>query len=64
MSLLSRVLFKLENETQKANSVKYDHNQLISRKDIVVFIEVQTGDYFDEDDIIRYEDAYMRSMNN
>ena len=27
----------------------------------VHFIEVQTGDYFDEDDIIRYEDDYMRS---
>lgn len=27
----------------------------------VVFIEVQTGDYFGEDDIIRYEDDYGRS---
>ena len=27
----------------------------------VQFIEVQTGDYFGEDDIIRYEDDFMRS---
>ena len=26
----------------------------------VHFIEVQTGDYFEEDDIIRYEDDYER----
>ena len=25
------------------------------------FIEVQTGTYFGEDDIVRYEDDYMRS---
>ena len=28
--------------------------------DIVQFIEVQTGTYFGEDDIIRYEDDYKR----
>ena len=28
--------------------------------DIVQFIEVQTGTYFGEDDIIRYEDDYER----
>lgn len=27
----------------------------------LTFIEVQTGDYFGEDDIIRYEDIYGRS---
>ncbi|MCP4131504.1 MAG: cupin domain-containing protein [bacterium] len=27
----------------------------------MVFIEVQTGDYFGEDDIIRYEDDFGRS---
>jgi mannose-6-phosphate isomerase-like protein (cupin superfamily) len=26
----------------------------------VVFIEIQTGDYFGEDDIVRYEDDYSR----
>ena len=29
--------------------------------EIVTFIEVQTGTYFGEDDIIRLEDDYMRS---
>lgn len=29
-------------------------------QDHVVFIEVQTGDYFDEDDITRYSDDYGR----
>lgn len=29
-------------------------------KEPVVLIEVQTGDYFGEDDIIRYEDDYGR----
>lgn len=28
--------------------------------EILVFIEIQTGDYFDEDDIIRLEDDYNR----
>jgi mannose-6-phosphate isomerase-like protein (cupin superfamily) len=27
----------------------------------VVFIEVQTGTYFGEDDIVRYEDDYGRA---
>lgn len=27
----------------------------------VIFIEIQTGDYFGEDDIIRYQDDYKRS---
>ena len=29
--------------------------------DLVQFIEVQTGDYFGEDDIIRIEDDYKRN---
>jgi mannose-6-phosphate isomerase len=33
--------------------------QNISKKNLV-FIEIQTGDYFDEDDIIRLEDDYNR----
>ncbi len=28
--------------------------------DEVVFIEIQTGDYFGEDDIVRFEDDYGR----
>lgn len=29
--------------------------------DSLIFIEVQTGTYFGEDDIVRYEDVYGRS---
>ena len=29
-------------------------------KDKLVFIEIQTGEYFGEDDIIRYQDIYGR----
>ena len=32
--------------------------------EILVFIEVQTGDYFGEDDIVRYEDDYGREGTN
>jgi len=31
-----------------------------SPKDILVFIEIQTGEYFGEDDIERFEDDYVR----
>ncbi len=31
-----------------------------SDKEDLVFIEIQTGEYFGEDDIIRYEDDYNR----
>ena len=31
-----------------------------SQSETLIFIEVQTGDYFGEDDIIRYEDDYGR----
>ena len=30
-------------------------------EELMVFIEVQRGDYLGEDDIIRYDDAYQRS---
>ena len=29
----------------------------------ITLIEVQTGDYFGEDDIIRYDDAYARNAD-
>lgn len=31
--------------------------------EILKFIEVQTGDYFGEDDIVRIEDDYQRAKN-
>ena len=37
------------------------HRAWNKTKEIVQFIEVQTGTYFGEDDIERYEDDYMRS---
>ena len=33
----------------------------ISNKDPLVFIEIQTGNYFGEDDIVRLEDRYGRT---
>ena len=33
-------------------------------KEILKFIEIQTGEYFGEDDIIRYSDDYGRSDTN
>ena len=33
------------------------------KKQILKFIEVQTGEYFGEDDIVRYEDDYGRTKN-
>jgi len=36
------------------------HRAWNKTEDIVQFIEVQTGTYFGEDDIIRYEDDYER----
>jgi mannose-6-phosphate isomerase len=36
------------------------HRIINETEDILVFIEVQTGTYFGEDDIIRLEDDYGR----
>ena len=33
-------------------------------KELLVFIEVQTGTYFGEDDIVRLEDDYKRAEDN
>ncbi|MQG22449.1 MAG: cupin domain-containing protein, partial [SAR202 cluster bacterium] len=33
-------------------------------EEIVVIIEVQIGDYIEEDDIIRYEDQYNRTSED
>lgn len=38
-----------------------DHRAENVGDDAVVFVEVQTGDYFGEDDIVRIEDDYGRS---
>lgn len=40
--------------------LKAKHRIRNTGKDTIEFIEVQTGDYFGEDDIIRYQDDYKR----
>jgi mannose-6-phosphate isomerase len=55
----------------KEKTVPYGHSVKIKKnqkhrvenkeKEILVFIEIQTGTYFGEDDIIRYQDDYKRS---
>ena len=40
---------------------KAKHRAANRTDELVEFIEVQTGDSFDEDDIIRYEDDYARA---
>ena len=42
------------------SGVKHRIKALLDGNAPVVFIEVQTGTYFGEDDIIRYEDDYHR----
>ena len=36
------------------------HRLANNGSDLLVLIEVQTGDYFGEDDIVRFEDDYFR----
>ena len=41
---------------------KLDKHQLVNDSDEdIVFIEIQTGEYFGEDDIVRIDDKYGRS---
>ncbi len=40
--------------------IKQKHRIENSGSDPLIFIEVQTGTYFGEDDIVRYEDSYGR----
>jgi len=40
------------------------HRMINTGTEPLVFIEVQTGDYFGEDDIIRYQDDYGRAKKN
>lgn len=41
--------------------VKTKHRMSNFGEEEIVFIEVQTGDYLGEDDIVRYEDIYGRN---
>jgi len=40
------------------------HQIINNGPDNLIFAEVQLGDYFGEDDIIRYQDKYKRNLNN
>jgi mannose-6-phosphate isomerase-like protein (cupin superfamily) len=40
--------------------VEYKHRVANKGTENMIFIEVQTGDYFGEDDIVRFEDDYGR----
>ena len=39
------------------------HQIINDGRENIIFAEVQLGDYFGEDDIIRYSDKYDRNMN-
>jgi mannose-6-phosphate isomerase-like protein (cupin superfamily) len=40
------------------------HRLTNSTKDQLVIVEIQTGESFDEEDIVRYEDEYGRVIKN
>ena len=51
-------LFKQGETILIPNGIK--HRVQNTSKCLLIFIEVQTGEYFGEDDIIRIEDDYLR----
>lgn len=58
------VLDGVKEEVKSGDHVRIEENvkhRIGSHTDGLVFIEVQTGTYFGEDDITRYEDIYGRS---
>lgn len=53
--------YSLNNPGDSITILKGDKHRAWNKTDEPVqFVEVQTGDYFGEDDIIRYEDDYGR----
>jgi mannose-6-phosphate isomerase-like protein (cupin superfamily) len=55
----------LESEWEAGSIIRIDFNQIhrignCNMHEPLVFIEIQTGAKFDEDDIVRYEDDYNR----
>ncbi|SDE44711.1 phosphomannose isomerase type II C-terminal cupin domain [Riemerella columbipharyngis] len=52
------IVFKYGETVQIPRQIKHRIQNI--GEDILVFIEVQTGTYFGEDDIIRLEDDYSR----
>lgn len=53
-------LIELKHNTHVFIDVKDQHRLINNGEDNLVMIEIQTGTYFGEDDIIRYEDDYGR----
>ncbi len=54
-------VFHLKKEDSVFIPVKSKHRIKNPGNELLVFIEVQLGDYLGEDDIIRYQDDYKRS---
>ena len=52
-----------ENDSIDINVGSIHSLKNLSKKNPLELVEVQTGDYFGEDDIIRYDDIYGRSDN-
>ena len=50
----------LRDNCQTAHDKDSKHRMFNSGNSVLVFIEVQTGSYFGEDDIVRLEDDYKR----
>ena len=53
-------LYEITGSTTRVIPRGKKHRVVNDSNQNLVFIEVQTGDYFGEDDIIRYEDDYGR----
>ena len=57
---LKTIIFQLKKNESTFIPVGKKHRLENKGKKPLIIIEVQTGTYFGEDDIIRYEDVYGR----
>ena len=71
MIVRGRAVVTLEGKEIRLNSgqavdipQKAAHRILNPGQDLLVFIEIQTGEYFGEDDIIRLEDDFGRPLGH
>lgn len=59
------ILDDQEHTVEKGNTIFIPHgakHRLWNKTDsLIMVVETQTGDYFGEDDIVRYEDDYQRA---
>ena len=56
-----RLSYQYHHHRQEACPLTAKHRVENVGEDTLIFIEVQTGTYFGEDDIVRIEDDYSRS---